>query len=119
MSAGLAALGALKVWSIVVGALVGAVLAVLPVLFPKKAAYLPSAAGVGLAWTFHWYYSLLFFIGGFAAWLLEKRRPKVAEEFTFPVASGVIAGGSLVGVALVFMENGPAMVRQLWQHMFG
>jgi hypothetical protein len=37
----------------------------------------------------------------------------MAEEFTWPVASGIIAGGSLMGVGLVLWENGPSMLRQL------
>ena len=39
--------------------------------------------------------------------------PKKAEEYTFPVASGIIAGGSLMGVVLIFWENGPQMIKQL------
>jgi hypothetical protein len=44
----------------------------------------------------------LFFLGALIALLLERRKPKLAKEFTLPVASGVVAGGSLMGVALVF-----------------
>ena len=43
----------------------------------------------------------------------EKTRPQLAQEFTFPVASGWIAGESLMGVALVLWENGPELVRRL------
>jgi uncharacterized oligopeptide transporter (OPT) family protein len=71
---------------------------------------------VGLAWTFHWYYGLLFFLGAFGAWFWEKKAPKHAEEFTYPVASGVIAGGSLLGVLLIFIENGPEMIKKLFTH---
>ena len=39
---------------------------------------------------------LLFFLGALVAFLLERRKPKLAEEFTLPVASGVLAGGSLM-----------------------
>ena len=100
-------LHSVKRWSIAVGAAVGIALAVLPALFPKKTKYIPSAAGVGLAWTFHWYYSLLFFIGAFGAWLWKRKNAENAEEFTYPVASGIIAGGSLMGVFLILWENGP------------
>jgi putative OPT family oligopeptide transporter len=113
MSKGIGDLHPVKKWSIAIGSLVGIVLALLPVLFPKKQKYLPSAAGVGLAWTFHWYYSLLFFLGGFFGWLFTRQAPKKAEEYTFPVASGIIAGGSLMGVILVFWENGPEMLKKL------
>jgi putative OPT family oligopeptide transporter len=119
MSHGIGDLHPLKKWSIGVGATVGIVLALLPVLFPKKQKHFPSAAGVGLAWTFHWYYSLLFFLGALAGWLFTKRSPKKAEEYTFPVASGVIAGGSLMGVLLIFYENGPTIFKQLLAQVFG
>jgi uncharacterized oligopeptide transporter (OPT) family protein len=114
MSSGIAHLHPVKRWSMAVGAVVGVVLAILPILMPKKQKYIPSAAGVGLAWTFHWYYSLLFFLGALVVWVLEKRAPEKSTEYTFPVASGVIAGGSLMGVLLIFWENGPEMLRKLF-----
>lgn len=114
LSRGLAALEPLKVWSIVVGGLVGIVMALLPVLFPKQRNWLPSPAGFGLAWVFHWYYAMLFFLGALVAWVWRRRWPGNAEEFLFPVASGVIAGGSLMGVLLIFVENGPELLRQFF-----
>lgn len=111
MSQGTADMHPVKKTSILIGAAVGVVMAVLPLVFPRKIAYLPSAAGVGLAWTFHWYYSLLFFFGALIAWLWKKRAPTDAEELTYPAASGIIAGGSLMGVFLIFWENGPALLK--------
>lgn len=114
LSKGLAALEPIKVWSIVIGGVVGIIFALLPKLFPKQEKYLPSAAGFGLAWVFHWYYGLLFFMGAVIAWVLQQKKPKWSEEFTFPVASGIIAGGSLMGVILVFWGNGPAIIKSLF-----
>ena len=111
---GLASLEPIKIWLIVAGAAVGVVLTLAPALFPKYQAYLPSAAAFGLAWVFHWYYGLLFFLGALVALLLERRKPKLAEELTLPVASGVIAGGSLMGVALVFWANGGSIFSKLF-----
>jgi OPT family oligopeptide transporter len=116
LAGGVRSLGVIKIWSIIVGALVGIVLTLLPWLFPKRRHLIPSPAGVGLAWTFHWYYGLLFFVGGVLGWWVEKRHPEWAEEFTFPVASGWIAGESLMGVGLVIWENGPELVRKLLGH---
>jgi uncharacterized oligopeptide transporter (OPT) family protein len=113
LSEGLSALGPVKTWSIVVGGVVGIVLTVLPKIFPARRHLIPSPAGVGLAWTFHWYYGLLFFIGGLIGWWIEKKRPTWSAEYTFPVASGWIAGESLTGVGLVMWENGPELVRKL------
>jgi OPT family oligopeptide transporter len=115
LSKGLEALEPLKVWSIVIGGVVGIVLSLLPILFPKGQKYYPSAAGAGLAWVFHWYYGALFLLGAFITYVFQKEAPKKAEEFTFPIASGIIAGGSLMGVLLVFCENGPAMLDSLKQ----
>ena len=116
LSEGLGALGPVKVWSIVVGGLVGIALTLLPIIFPARRHLIPSPAGVGLAWTFHWYYGLLFFIGGLLGWWVEKKRPTWSAEYTFPVASGWIAGESLTGVGLVMWENGPELVRKLLGH---
>jgi hypothetical protein len=69
---------------------VGVVLTLAPVFLPKYEPYLPSASAFGLAWVFHWYYGLLFFLGALAALLLQRREPKLAEEFTLPVAWGVV-----------------------------
>jgi OPT family oligopeptide transporter len=116
MSKGLDALAPAKIWSIVIGGAVGVVFAILPVIFPKQEKYLPSASGFGLAWIFQWYYGVLFFMGAVIAWWFQKKSPAKAEEFTFPVASGVMAGGALMGVAIIFWQNGPEMLRKFLGH---
>jgi putative OPT family oligopeptide transporter len=116
LSQGVQALGPVKIWSMVIGGLVGIVLTLLPKVFPDHQHLIPSPAGVGLAWTFHWYYGLLFFIGAMLGWWVQKKQPKWSEELTFPVASGWIAGESLMGVGLVMWENGPELVRRLFGH---
>lgn len=113
LSHGIRDLGPVKIGSIVVGGLVGIILTILQKIFPARQHLIPSPAGVGLAWTFHWYYGVLFFIGGALGWWVERKHPAWAEEFTFPVASGWIAGESLMGVLLVGWEHGPALVRRL------
>jgi uncharacterized oligopeptide transporter (OPT) family protein len=102
-----------KTWCIVGGAVVGIVLTVLPRILPNHRHLVPSPAGVGLAWTFHWYYGLLFFLGGLLGWWVAKKYPERSAELTFPVASGWIAGESLMGVTLVMWENGPELARRL------
>ena len=110
---GLSSLDSVKLWLIFVGGVVAVPLTLAPVLFPKYQEYLPSASAFGLAWVFPWYYGLLFFLGALVALLLERRKPKLAEEFTLPVASGVVAGGSLMGVVLVFWANGGSNLNKL------
>src|SRR3954451_19293426 len=102
-----------KLRLILAGGVVGAVLTLVPVLLPKYEKYLPSASAFGLAWVFNWYYGLLFFLGALIALLLERRQPKLAKELTLPVASGVVAGGSLMGVVLVFWANGGGILKKL------
>ena len=116
LSKGLAALEPVKVWSIVIGGTLGIVFSILPLLFPKQQKYLPSASGFGLAWIFQWYYSVLFFVGAVIAWFFQKKSPAKAEEFTYPIASGIIAGGALMGVALIFWGNGGEIIRKLLGH---
>jgi len=111
LSHGLSGLEPIKRVFILWGAIVGVVLTVLPMMFPKHKNVFPSPAGVGLAWTFHWYYGFLMFLGGGLGLLLEKKAPKWSEEFTFPVASGWIAGESLIGVVNTIWQNWPGLAK--------
>jgi uncharacterized oligopeptide transporter (OPT) family protein len=113
MAKGLNAMHPVKVWCIAIGGLAGIALPLLSRFFPKRNKWIPSAAGVGLAWVFQWYYGLLFFTGAVIAWYWKRRREKQCEEYLFPVASGIVAGGALMGVVLVFWENGAAILKQL------
>ncbi len=106
-------LGRLKIWCIAVGGLIGIVLPLLGKLFPKYEKWIPSAAGLGLAWTFQWFSTSQFFLGAVLAYVWEKTARKSSDEFLFPVASGLIAGGSLMAVFLIFWENGPQIIEQL------
>jgi uncharacterized oligopeptide transporter (OPT) family protein len=53
-----------------------------------------------------------FFVGGVIGWMIERKRPAFAELYNYPVASGIIAGGSLMGVVLIFWENLPIVLHQ-------
>lgn len=107
-------LGPIKTWAIIIGGLVGIILPVLTMAMPKHLKHwIPSAAGVGLAFVFQWYYAWLFFAGAVLGYIFEKKFPKASKEFTFPVASGIIAGDALMGVALIFWENGPEMLKKI------
>jgi len=115
LSRGLSSLEPVKLWFIFGGGLLGIILPLLARALPKsQAKWVPSPAGLGLAWTFHWFYGLLFFLGALIGWRFEKKRPKQAEDYLFPVASGVIAGESLMGVVIVVWQNGPEMVRKIF-----
>lgn len=112
---GLQNLEAVKVWSIIIGGLVGIILPTIATLLPeKRAKWIPSAAGLGLAWTYGFDYGMLFFTGAVIGECIKRIAPKTHEQYLFPVASGIIAGESLMGVALIFIREGPAMWRQLF-----
>jgi len=115
MAQGLSSMHPVKVWGIIIGGLVGLILPTLSRLFPRHQKWIPSAASVGLSWVFQWFYGLLFFVGAVLGWIWQKKDEKNCEEYLFPVASGIVAGGALMGVVLAFWENG----RELLQQFFG
>lgn len=82
--------------AIVVGSLIGMILPVIEKLWPKSRPCLPSAMGLGLAWIVPFQNSLSFLIGAliFTAW--RKRDQKNADTYAIPIASGMVAGESLV-----------------------
>ncbi|MGE5176619.1 MAG: OPT family oligopeptide transporter [Hyphomicrobiales bacterium] len=88
---------------LVVGSLVGILLPLLEMWFPSKRKYIPAATGLGIAFTINGYNSVMMFLGALAALALSKRKPAVHEEYTVPVASGIIAGESLMGVAIALL----------------
>jgi OPT family oligopeptide transporter len=88
------------VTSIIVGAIVGIVITLAEKFFPKHKHLIPSPTGLGLAFTIPCWSSLAMFLGSFIAWVLEKRAPVLAEGYVVPVASGLIAGESLMGVGI-------------------
>ncbi len=88
---------------LVIGGLVGIIIPLLELAFPKARKFIPSATGLGLAFTITGYYSISMFIGALGALALAKVRPKMAEEYVVPVSSGIIAGESLMGVLIALL----------------
>jgi len=105
LSKGVSSLGPVKTWCLLCGAAVGIILPLLGVLFPKQQKWIPSAAGIGLAWTFDWTYSLMFFVGAVIGYICEVLMPEKTKEYLFPVASGIIAGGCLMAVAIALLAS--------------
>jgi uncharacterized oligopeptide transporter (OPT) family protein len=50
------------------------------------------------------------FIGSLLAWVLTKKSPEVSDRYTVTVSSGLIAGESLMGVAIIIAAQGSGMV---------
>jgi uncharacterized oligopeptide transporter (OPT) family protein len=88
------------IWAIVVGSIVGVALPLTAKLFPKAEPYLPSAMGLGLAWVMPFANSLSFAIGAVLVALWNRVSRKGADLYYVPVASGLIAGESLVAALI-------------------
>jgi len=70
---------------------------------PRYRNFIPSPTGLGLAFTINGFNSVSMFIGALLAVGFAKWKPKAAEEYTVPVSSGIIAGESLMGVAIAIL----------------
>ncbi len=87
-------------------ALAGAVLTLAEHLLPERARrWVPSPMGLGLAFLLPASTALSFFLGGVAAAAFQRARPEASERYLLPVASGLIAGESLVGVAAAVLRS--------------
>ncbi len=103
LSNGLHALPESARWGLLWGGLAGIVITLCERLWPKSRKFLPSATAMGIAFVIPAYNSVSMFIGAFIAWVLEKRTPAFGDTYTVPVASGLIAGESLMGIAVAMM----------------
>jgi OPT family oligopeptide transporter len=90
-------------WGIAIGGLIGILLPLLEMWFPKRRAWVPSAMGVGLALVIPWFNSFSMFVGALMVFLWEKRNADKAERYTVAISSGIIAGESLMGVLVVLL----------------
>ncbi len=90
---------------IAIGLLAGTALAIFERLFPKGRQWLPSATGLGLGMLLPFATSLSFAIGAGLAWAFGRIDRRQADRFVIPIASGVIAGESIVGVIVAALNN--------------
>lgn len=92
-------------YGIVVGALVGVLLPLIEKAMPKSRAFMPSSMGLGLAFVITFPNSLAFFVGALIADRWTKRDPKAYEGKIIPLASGAIAGESLVSAGYAMLNS--------------
>jgi uncharacterized oligopeptide transporter (OPT) family protein len=90
---------------IAIGLFVGTAFAIAEWLAPTTRRWLPSPTGLGLGLILPFATSLSFLIGAALAWGYERIDRKQAERFVVPIASGVIAGESIVGVLVAALNN--------------
>jgi uncharacterized oligopeptide transporter (OPT) family protein len=104
LSAGVHALHPSARVAVLVGAAVGIVLVLAERWLPARArAFVPSPAGVGLAMVIPGTSSVAMFVGAAAAEALRRARPALAGRAVLPVASGFIAGESLMGILVALL----------------
>jgi len=102
LAKGIEALPVGALWAIAFGAVAGAVLTLLEEFAPERLRpWIPSPTGLGIAGVIPAFNSISMFVGALLAWLFAKTSPRAAEAYTIPVSSGLIAGESLVGVAII------------------
>ena len=103
LSNGLHALPESARWGLLWGGLFGIVITLCERFWPKSRKFLPSPTAMGIAFVIPAWNSVSMFIGAFIAWVLEKRTPAFGDTYTVSVASGLIAGESLMGIAVAMM----------------
>jgi len=103
LSNGLHALPVSARWGLLWGGLFGIVITLCERTWPKSRKFLPSATAMGIAFVIPAYNSVSMFIGALIAWLIEKRAEAFGETYTVPVASGLIAGESLMGIGVAML----------------
>ncbi|MFN8587565.1 MAG: OPT family oligopeptide transporter [Candidatus Eisenbacteria bacterium] len=97
-------------WGLLVGSLLGIVLPLLELRFPKAKPFIPSATGVGLAFTINGFNSISMFLGACIALVLQKQAKAWHERYTVPVSSGIIAGESIMGVGIALYTAIPKVI---------
>ena len=114
LASGISSLPAGAFTAMVVGALLGAFLALAEEYLPAKyKKWLPSATGLGIAGVIPAFNSLSMFIGSLLAWQLAKSKPEVADRYNVTVSSGLIAGESLMGVGIILASQGSGMIQAI------
>ena len=99
---GIANMEAHKLHAIMIAAAIGVSLALLESVLPAKIRrWMPNINGVGIAMTIPLANSASMFLGAVLAWAFQKAQPKLAERFSVVVASGFIAGETLMAVGII------------------
>ena len=100
LSQGLSTLPRSAVIAMIIAFVAGVAIVIIDRVFPKAKPYTPSPAALGIALTIPAYTSFSMFLGAFIVWILEKKAPNWNDTYTIPIASGCIAGESIMGVIL-------------------
>ena len=100
LSQGLHTLPHSAVVGVLIAFVVASIIVIVDRVFPKLRPYTPSPTALGIAMTIPAYTSFAMFLGAFIAWILGKIAPKWSDVYIIPIASGCIAGESIMGVVV-------------------
>ena len=90
--------------AIMVGLVLGVALAFLEKFAPRRLRpLLPSPSGLGIAMVIPGSNCIAMFLGAAIAEAMRRFAPKLAEKTVVPVASGLIAGESLMGILIALL----------------
>jgi OPT family oligopeptide transporter len=108
-----------SMWAVLAGGVIGIALTLAEEWTPLRYhKYIPSATGLGIAGILPAYNSVAMFLGALAAWLFARRSPRLAEDYTIPVSSGMIAGESLLAVGINLVDAGSGILETVKQQLF-
>jgi uncharacterized oligopeptide transporter (OPT) family protein len=105
LSAGVATIPETAQIAILIGALVGIALPILEKLLPSARRWMPSPTGLGLGWLVFFSSTLSFAIGAAIVWIWGAAHRKSQETFSVPIASGLIAGESMLKALLAMLAT--------------
>ncbi len=95
---------------LLIGGVLGILLAVIDAYAPRKfKRFIPSAMGLGISWVVPFANSFAFFIGALISTVWEKVNKRTADLYIIPIASGAVAGESLICAVLAMIQAAQAL----------
>lgn len=92
--------------ALMIGACIGVALPLIERLIPReKRGYMPSAMGLGLSWVIPFGNAFGFLLGAIVVWLWELFDRKSSDKYSVAVASGLIAGESLMKAIVAMLAT--------------
>ncbi|MFT3684897.1 MAG: OPT family oligopeptide transporter [Phycisphaerales bacterium] len=94
-------------YALAIGIALGVILPIMEkfVIPEKYRKYWPSTMGLGLSWVVGFNNSLAFALGSIVAWVWGLINKKSRDTFNVPIASGLVAGESLIKAAIAMLAT--------------
>jgi putative OPT family oligopeptide transporter len=95
---------------LLIGGALGIILAFLEHFAPPNVKkFLPSSMGLGLSWVVPFANSFSFFVGATIAFIWAKSSKRTADLYVIPIASGAVAGESLMCAVIAMITAAAAL----------